>query len=120
MYQGRIFGSPVEVEVYRVRGLATVELVTNGPTYYLDCNTSRNDGSGIMWRRIDGRHNRFSVTDIASSASKRLDLARLTESDLGVYECFDSQSSAGDRAIVNITTGKYFKFLINLASVAQL
>lgn len=110
VYQGRIFGSPVEVEVFPVQGLATVELVANGPTYYLDCNTSRNDGSGIMWRRI-GAQNRFSVSDVASSASKRLSLARLAESDLGLYECFDSQSGAGDRAIVNITTGKYFSMI---------
>ena len=107
MYLGRIFGSPVEVEVFPVQGLATVELVANGPTYYLDCNTSRNDGSGIMWQKVDGQ-NRFLVSDVASSASKRLSLARLAESDLGLYECFDSQSGAGDRAIVNITTGNYF------------
>ena len=102
-------GSPVEVAVFPVQGLATVELVANGPTYYLDCNTSRNDGSEILWRRIGG-HNRFLISNIASSASKRLNLARLSESDLGLYECFDNQSSAGDRAIVNITTGKYFTF----------
>ena len=107
MYLGRIFGLPVDVEVFPVQGLATVELATNEPTYYLDCNTSRNDGSGIMWQKVDGQ-NRFSVSDVASSASKRLSLARLTESDLGLYECFDSQSGAGDRAIVNITTGNYF------------
>ena len=105
MYQGRIFGSPVQVEVFPVEGLATVELVTNRPTYYLDCNTSRNDGSGISWRKINGS-NRFSVSDIFSTASKRLSLSRITESDLGLYECFDTQSDAGDRAIVNITTGK--------------
>ena len=105
MYQGRIFGSPTQVEVFPVEGLVTIELVTNEPTYYLDCNTSRNDGSGILWRRIDGR-NPFSVSDIVHTASKRLRLARITESDLGLYECFDNQSGAGDRAIVNITTGK--------------
>ena len=99
----------MEVAVFPVQGLATVELVTNGPTYYLDCNTSRNDGSGIVWRRI-GDHNRFSISDIVSSASKRLNLLRLGESDLGLYECLDNRSSAGDRAIVNITTGKYFTF----------
>lgn len=97
-------GDRVEVEVFPVQGLATVELVAGGPTYYLDCNTSRNDGSGISWRRING-HNRFQISDIASTASKRLNLVRLNESDLGLYECFDNQSSAGDSAIVNITTG---------------
>ena len=112
-------GSPVEVEVFPVQELATVELVTGGPTYYLDCNTSRNDGSGISWRKIDG-HNRFEVNDISASASKRLSLARLNENDLGLYECFDNQSAAGDRAVVNITTGKLFHFALNSeASVAQ-
>ena len=105
MYQGRIFGSPVQVEVFPIEGLATVELFTNEQTYYLDCNTSRNDGSGILWRRIDGS-NRFSVSDTFGTASKRLSLSRITESDLGLYECFDNQSDVGDRAIVNITTGK--------------
>ena len=112
-------GAPVEVKMFPVQGLATVELVAGGPTYYLDCNTSRNDGSGILWRRIDG-HNRFIVSDIDSTASKRLNLVRLNESDLGLYECLDNQSSAGDRAIVNITTGRLaISLLSNLASVAQ-
>ena len=90
------------MEVFPVQGLATVEFVPSGPAYYLDCNTSRNDGSGISWRRVGG-NNPFLISNMSSTASKRLNLERISEVDLGVYECFDSQSS--DRAIVNITTG---------------
>ena len=110
VYQGRIFSLvQADVHVFPVEGLATVELVANGPTYYLDCITSRNDSSGISWRRIDGS-NRISVSDAfaggTAGCGKRLRLVLITESDLGLYECFDNQSGAGDRAIVNITTGK--------------
>ena len=116
VYQARIVamdGSPVAVQVFQVRGLATVEL--GGPTYHLDCNTSRNDGSGIVWTRV-GSHNHFSVSD-APAGGRRLSLGGLSESDLGVYECSDTLM--GDKVAINITTSELLSHLSSEASVAQ-
>ena len=107
MYQGRISAPPqstVTVAVFPVQALATVEFITT-VTYYLDCNTSRNDGSGIMWTRVGGE-NPFQVTAIANDNGQRLNVVHLSESSLGLYECFDTISE--DRASINITTGELF------------
>lgn len=109
LYQGRIIAAAdsVMVEVFQVQQLATVEFILS-VTYYLDCNTSRNDGSGIMWRRV-GDDNPFQVTAIASGNGQRLSFADLNNSSLGRYECFDTLS--GDSATVNITRGELFHFV---------
>ena len=106
VYQGRISitsNSQVEVEIYEVQGLATVEL-NSDITHYLDCNTSRNDGSGITWLGIDGDSN-FEVVETPNGNGKRLSLSGLRESDLGRYECVDMLTGE-DRAYINITIGK--------------
>ena len=104
VYQGRIVSS--DVEVFQVRGLATVEF-DNSVTYYLDCNTLRNNGSGIMWTRVGG-NNPFQVSDVGTGNGRRLSLSGVRDSDLGSYLCYDTLSE--DRATINITTGELFHF----------
>ena len=104
-YQGRIsvINSQVDVEVFSVQGLATIRFGEEADiTYYLDCNTSRNDGSGIEWLGIASGSS-IQVTDAPNGNGKRLDLAGVSESELGRYECLDM--ATGDRAFVNITKG---------------
>ena len=107
VYQGRIFtraNGTVDVKVFPVSGLATVELISS-VTYYLDCNTLRNDGSGISWMRVGG-DNPFTVSNIGMGNGQRLRLSGLSETHLGGYVCFDAQSE--DRATINLTTGELF------------
>ena len=71
------------------------------PTYYFDCITNLNNGSGIRWDRISAR-NRLGVIDIPDgSPGKRLDTADINYPDLDTYICSDCYSN--DVASVNIT-----------------
>ena len=90
-------------------GLATVELegsLDNRPSYYFDCVTDLNNGSGLVWTR-QSAENRFEVVAIPGNMTgKRLDATRpsIESQDLDVYTCKDTLS---DEAIsVNITDCK--------------
>ena len=115
-YQGRIsvINFQTDVKVFQVQGLATIKF-GEGPdvTYYLDCITSRNDGSGIEWLGIDS-DSTIQVAKAPSGNGKRLDLSGIRESEVGRYECFDT--ATGDRAYVNITKGNRVT-LVMVASV---
>ena len=86
-----------------VVGIATVELgglSTSQPTYYFDCITNLNNGSGIRWDRTNGL-NRFRIIDIPDgSPGKRLDTSDINYPDLDTYICSDRYST--DVASVNI------------------
>ena len=85
-----------------VVGIATVELGGDSQTtYYFDCITNSNNGSGIRWDRMS-TVNRFRVIDIPDgSPGKRLDTADINYPDLDTYICSDRYSN--DVASVNIT-----------------
>ena len=87
-----------------VTGIATVELgglSFSRPTYYFDCITNLNNGSGIRWDRTSAV-NWFRVIDTPDgSPGKRLDTADINYPDLGTYVCSDRYSN--DVASVNIT-----------------
>ena len=108
--QGRITTSPqASVELIPVVGIATVELggsLASRPTYFFECITTRNNGSGIVWDRLSTT-NRFSVRDIPrnGSSGKRLDAGGIDYPDLDIYICSDQYSD--DVASVNITACKY-------------
>ena len=108
--QGRIVpGTPVNVANFSVVGIATVELGGNPasrPTYFFDCITTRNNGSGIMWERMSTEH-RFQVGDIPGDqlAGKRLNAGGIDYPDLDIYICSDRYSD--DVISVNITACKF-------------
>ena len=85
-------------------GIATVELggrSTSQPTYYFDCITNSNNGSGIRWTRMSTQH-RFQVMDIPDgSPGKRMDATGINYVDLDVYTCSDQYSN--QVTSVNIT-----------------
>ena len=87
-----------------VVGIATVELggsLANQPTYYFDCITNMNNGSGIRWSRMS-THHRFQVVSIPGGLpGKRLDVVGITYSDLDIYTCSDRYTN--DVVSVNIT-----------------
>lgn len=101
--QGRL--SSLGLELFPIVGIATVELdgePGSRPTYYFDCTTNRNNGSGITWRRQNGQI-MFEVEDIPSGQpGKRLKTEDIVSGDLDVYSCSDMYSN--DIASVNITS----------------
>ena len=98
--------------MYTVIGIATVELgglSTSQPTYYFDCITNLNNGSGIRWDRTSAL-NRFQVIDIPDgSPGKRLDTADVNYPDLGTYICSDRYSN--DVASVNVTASELIQLV---------
>lgn len=107
--QGRIIpGTPINLMTFQVVGIATVELGGNPagrPTYFFDCITTRNNGSGIMWERMSTPH-QFDVGPIPDgSAGKRLNAGGIDYPDLDIYTCSDQYSD--DVISVNITACKF-------------
>jgi len=105
IYQGRVVTTsiPLGVEVWRVAGVATVELGgLNPPTYFFDCNSTINNGSGITWSRLGGAQIRFSVREVGNG--KRLDAGVFQYEDLGEYLCLDQRTN--NQLILNITDSK--------------
>ena len=89
--------------MWRVAGVSTVELGgTNPPTYYFDCNSTVNDGSGITWSRLGGAQIRFSISEIDNG--KRMDVGVFRYEDLGEYSCRDQRTN--NELILNITDSK--------------
>ena len=103
--QFRVITSPqVGVDVIPVIGIATVELggsAASRPTYYFECITNKNNGSGIRWTRMSAQL-RFDVEDIPDgSPGKRLNVGGIDYPDLDIYTCSDEHSD--DVTSVNIT-----------------
>ena len=103
--QGRIVSSPVfNLEIFDIVGVATVELggdPASRPTYFFDCKTNLNNGSGITWTRMS-TDNTFEIESIPDgSAGKRLDAADINYEHLDVYTCSDRYS--GESVSLNIT-----------------
>ena len=92
--QGR--RSPGSISTALIVGVATVELgglPTSRPTYYFDCISNSNNGSGIRWTRVSAQH-RFQVVDIPDgSPGKRMDATGIDYVDLDVYTCSDQYSN---------------------------
>ena len=102
IYQARI-GSNLRTEVWRVEGVATVELGgSNPPRYVFDCNTTLNNGSGVGWTRLDESHLELAVRPLANG--RRLDGRGLSYQHLGNYSCKDERT--GERLILRITDSK--------------
>jgi hypothetical protein len=77
------------------------------PTYFFDCITTRNNGSGIMWERLSAP-NELNVGDIPEGlgvAGKRLNAGGIDYPDLDIYICSDQFSD--DVISVNITACKF-------------
>ena len=105
--QGRLISTPMtDVDTYPVVGIATVELGGDQQiTYYFDCVTDLNNGSGIRWARRNDQ-NRFVFDSIPDeSPGKRLRASGIGHSDLDVYICSDEFS--GDHSSINITDGEF-------------
>ena len=103
--QGRLVSSPAfSLEIFDIVGIATVELdgdPTSRPTYFFDCKTNLNNGSGITWTRMS-TDNTFRVVNIDDgSAGKRLDATDIDYAELDVYTCSDQYS--GESVSLNIT-----------------
>ena len=100
--QGRRVG--IDVRLIPIVGVATVELggdAANRPSYYFDCTTDRNNGSGLVWTKMNTQ-NRFEVIPIPTGGSgKRLNAGGIDYRDLDVYTCSDQYSD--DTVSVNIT-----------------
>ena len=95
----------VDIETYEVVGLASVELESEmRPTYFFDCNTTENNGTGITWTRQSGELH-FRVEAIPSRTNgKRLTASGIAANDLGTYICLDTYSNT--RVSINITQGE--------------
>ena len=106
IYQSRIslVDGQIVVQTYEVVGLASVELnLQPPPTYFFDCNTTANNGTGITWP--GPLPPLFRVESIPTSTNgKRLSVAGITSEDLGVYTCLDSYTNT--TTSVNITMGE--------------
>ena len=98
----------VSVELIPVVGIATVELggsAASRPTYYFECITNKNNGSGIRWTKMSTQL-RFDVEDIPDgSPGKRLNVEGIDYPDLDIYTCSDERSD--DVTSVNITACEY-------------
>ena len=110
IYQSRIssINNHVNVDTFEVIGLVSIELEAGSsdarPTYFFDCNTTFNNGSGITWP-YNGDAPRFRIEPIPSSTNgKRLSASGITESDLGVYNCLDTYTNIN--VSINITQGE--------------
>ena len=98
----------VSIDSFEVIGLASIELEAgpsgNRPTYFFDCNTTLNNGTGITWP-YNGDAPRFRVEPIPTSSNgKRLSTSGITVSDLGVYTCLDTYTNTN--VSINITQGE--------------
>ena len=105
-----MINTKVSVKTFEVIGLASVELEAgpsgSRPTYFFDCNTTLNNGTGITWP-YDGEAPRFQVEPIPNSPNgKRLSISGITTSDLGVYTCLDSYTNTN--VSINITQGELY------------
>ena len=93
----------IGVTVWQVEGVATVEIGSGGasPSFFFDCNTTANDGSGIVWTRevvpID-----FMQTEVNNG--RRLEFGMPDPEDLGVYICTDQTTN--EQVSLNITSSK--------------
>ena len=96
------------VDVFPVVGIATVELggtPASRPTYFFECITNLNNGSGVRWTRMTTQ-NRFEEEDIPDgSPGKRLSAGGIDYPDLDIYTCSDQYSD--DVISINITACKY-------------
>lgn len=110
LLQGRILGS--DIDILSVVGIATVEISGGDherPTYYLDCISNQNNGTGLRWTRQSVQH-RFEVEMILSGTPGiRMLLGGINSGDLDIYTCSDLYS--GDIASVNITSCEYNSIL---------
>ena len=103
IYQARITNDLARTEVWRVEGVATVEIGgTRPPSYVFDCNTTLNNGSGVGWTRLDG--SLLGLTQRALTNGKRLDAGVLAYQNLGNYSCWDERT--GERLTLMITDSK--------------
>lgn len=98
----------VSIKMFEVLGLASVELEADSsgtrPTYFFDCNTTLNNGTGITWP-YNGENPRFRIEPIPSSTNgKRFSTSDIRVSDLGVYTCLDTYTNTN--VSINITRGE--------------
>ena len=87
-----------------VRGLATYEHGGSNPrTFNFHCTSTINDGSQVIWRRMDGLTLNKTQTGITNGVSMLF--ASPIASDAGLYACDDDQSN--EEVEITITSGKY-------------
>ena len=104
IYQSRIKTNPSSTQIWKVEGVATVELGgLDPPNYVFDCNTTLNNGSGVGWTRLDGSHlNGLIVRPLING--KRLDAAGISYQHLGNYSCWDAMTN--EQLTLRITDSK--------------
>lgn len=89
-------------QTWRVEGMATL-IKTEVYVAYLICNTTSNNGSGIVWMRGQVAVN-SSLTEKLATNGVRLLINGFATNDLGNYICFDSLSNS--YLTINITSGE--------------
>ncbi|KAL5487276.1 hypothetical protein EMCRGX_G019858 [Ephydatia muelleri] len=87
-------------EMWRVEGMATLFKTVTYVAYLL-CNTTSNNGSGIIWMRGQVTVN-SSLTEKLAMNGVLLLINDFTTNDLGDYTCFDSLSNS--YLTINLTT----------------
>ena len=112
--QGRII---TDLDIIPVVGIATVELggdPAGRPTYYFDCITDINNGSGLRWTKMS-TENRFEFEPIpwGTPPGMRLSVGGIDYGDLDIYTCSDMYSN--DVVSVNITASESIVFHTNHA-----
>ena len=104
---------PFKLTRQTVVGLATIELggdAASQPTYFFDCVTDRNNGSGLRWTRSSFPHS-FEVDATPDGVPGiRMDVGGIDYPDLDIYICSDQFSD--DVARLNITDRKYSLYII--------
>ena len=68
----------------------------------LDCNTTSNNGTGVGWRRTQATLNPNWIQAVTNG--RRLVLDSFTNSNLGIYTCYDNVTN--ETVTINITNGK--------------
>ena len=95
----------IAIKLQKVICLATIEFDSaSQPSYFFDCVTDRNNGSGLRWTRLSSPHS-FTVNAIPDNVPGiRMDVGGIDYPDLDVYICSDRYSD--DVVKLNVTDRK--------------
>ena len=93
--------------VFPVERLATITIGGSPPRHFaINCISTSNDGSTILWSRDDGTSLHLTQKYIVNGV--QLDLANAKSSDLTVYRC--TESNTMEIVTINVTNGKWNRY----------